>query len=90
MYGLAMGIKRTFNGGLQKGGCRVIIKGQIIRATHAEKADDTCEGKQARLPRVPPRVEYALSPLGETPGPILDAMATWGTSTKTSDGGGTW
>lgn len=50
MYGLAMGIKRTFNGGLQKGGCRVIIKGQIIRATHAEKADDTGEGKKARLP----------------------------------------
>lgn len=31
---------------------------------------------KARKPvyRVPPRVEYALSPLGETPGPILDAM----------------
>ena len=50
MYGLAMGIKRTFNGGLQKGGCRVIIKGQIIRAIHAEKADDAGEGKKARLP----------------------------------------
>lgn len=36
--------------------------------------------------RVPPRVEYALSPLGETLGPILDAMAAWGTEIRTSDG----
>lgn len=27
---------------------------------------------------VPPHVEYAISPLGETLGPILDAMAHWG------------
>ena len=27
---------------------------------------------------VPPRVEYSLSPLGETMRPILDAMKTWG------------
>ena len=33
-------------------------------------------------PEVPPRVEYALSPLGETLGPILDAMAAWGTEYK--------
>ena len=33
-------------------------------------------------PEVPPRVEYALSQLGETLGPILDAMATWGTEYK--------
>lgn len=82
MYGLAMGIKRTFNGGLQKGGCRVIIKGQIIRATHAEKADDTGEGKKARLPGAAAGRIRALSPLGETPGPILDAMAAWGTEYK--------
>ena len=31
---------------------------------------------------VPPHVEYALSPLGETLGPILDAMAKWGTDYK--------
>lgn len=28
---------------------------------------------------VPPRVEYALSELGETMRPILDAMESWGT-----------
>lgn len=33
-------------------------------------------------PEVPPRVEYALSPLGETLGPILNAMAAWGTEYK--------
>ncbi len=33
-------------------------------------------------PEVPPRVEYALSELGETLRPILDSMAAWGQSYK--------
>ena len=33
-------------------------------------------------PEVPPRVEYALSPLGESMRPILDAMTQWGTEYK--------
>ena len=31
------------------------------------------------FPEVPPHVEYALSDLGETMRPILDAMQEWGT-----------
>ena len=33
---------------------------------------------------VPPRVEYSLTPLGQSLQPILDAMAKWGTEYKTT------
>ena len=36
---------------------------------------------------VPPRVEYALSELGETMRPILDAMEAWGNSYKSMKNG---
>lgn len=35
-------------------------------------------------PEVPPRVEYALSELGETMRPILSSMEQWGTEYKAS------
>ena len=33
-------------------------------------------------PEVPPHVEYALSPVGESMRPILDAMQEWGIQYK--------
>ena len=35
---------------------------------------------------VPPRVEYSLTPLGQTLKPVLDAMWNWGESYKASLG----
>ena len=34
------------------------------------------------FPEVPPRVEYALSPLGESLRPVISSMAVWGTDYK--------
>ena len=36
------------------------------------------------FPEVPPRVEYALSELGESMRPIIESMAAWGTEYKQS------
>jgi DNA-binding HxlR family transcriptional regulator len=34
-------------------------------------------------PQVPPKVEYRLSPFGETLKPILDSIAAWGVQNQT-------
>ena len=34
--------------------------------------------KRTVYPEVPPRVEYALTPLGETLKPVIRALAAWG------------
>lgn len=36
------------------------------------------------FPEVPPRVEYALSELGETLKPVIQSMETWGQDYKSS------
>ena len=33
-------------------------------------------------PEVPPRVEYQITPFGETLRPVIDAMWTWGKQTR--------
>jgi DNA-binding HxlR family transcriptional regulator len=33
-------------------------------------------------PEIPPRVEYALSDIGESMRPIINSMAEWGTDYK--------
>jgi DNA-binding HxlR family transcriptional regulator len=35
---------------------------------------------------MPPRVEYTITPRGESLGPILDAMAAWGGTLGREDG----
>ena len=36
------------------------------------------------FPEVPPHVEYALTPLGMSLAPVIDALGAWGTSYKAS------
>ena len=75
--------------------CKTIHNGEVVEGTViAVKPDEIIlnigyksDGIITRTvyPEVPPRVEYALSPLGETMRPILDAMQAWGNAFKAGE-----
>ena len=48
------------------------------------EADDIIT--RTAYPEVPPRVEYALTPLGMSLRPVLDALWTWGEDYKARRG----
>ena len=55
---------------------------QVAVATVAAAVDGIIT--RTVYPEVPPRVEYALSGLGASMRPIMDAMEIWGTAYKKS------
>jgi DNA-binding HxlR family transcriptional regulator len=73
-----------------------LAKGQVIRFGEMRRLlpDVTAQMLTAQLreletdgvvhrevyPQVPPKVEYSLTPFGESLGPIIRAMARWGDS----------
>lgn len=59
---------------------RRLIPGVTQRMLTQQLRELEADGILIRTVRavVPPHVEYSISPLGETLGPILDAMAKWG------------
>ena len=56
--------------------------GKISQKVHAMEEAGLVNRKV--YAEVPPRVEYSLTPLGQSLQPILDAMEKWGTDYKAS------
>lgn len=60
------------------------LKRDLGRVTHKMLAQQLRELERAGLivrtvhPEVPPRVEYALTPLGRTAIPVIEALRKWG------------
>jgi DNA-binding HxlR family transcriptional regulator len=60
------------------------LKRDLGRVTHKMLAQQLRELERAGLitrtvhPEVPPRVEYALTPLGRTAIPVIEALREWG------------
>ena len=57
-----------------------ITEKMLIQHLRELEADQLVHRKAQ--PVVPPHVEYSLTPAGQTLGPILNAMATWGLNNR--------
>ena len=57
------------------------ISQKVLTATLKSMVEDGIVIRTA-YPEVPPRVEYSLSEIGESPRPIIDIMGQWGTYYK--------
>lgn len=78
-------IQRDLRGGTKRfGELRRSLSGISQKVLTSNLRDMESNGLISRevFPEVPPRVEYALTDLGESMTPILDAMASWGEEYK--------
>lgn len=55
------------------------ISQKMLTQSLREMADDDIVIRKA-YPVIPPKVEYHLSPLGESMRPIIDSLANWGSA----------
>jgi DNA-binding HxlR family transcriptional regulator len=51
---------------------------QKMLTDHLRELEQDGIGHREIYPQVPPKVEYSLSPYGESLKPVLDALASWG------------
>lgn len=58
-----------------------VISKKVLTDDLRALEDDGLVNREA-FAEIPPRVEYSLSPLGQSLKPILDAMFDWGTDYK--------
>lgn len=65
----------------------LIMRNLLVRPWRFNELKKDLDGiiKRTVYPEVPPRVEYALSELGESMRPILDAVQKWGTDYKNAN-----
>ena len=77
---LMMGVKRF--GELQRALYGITQK--MLTQQLRELEDDGIIHREV-YPEIPPKVEYSLTPLGETLKPILDAMHEWGVKFGSGD-----